>query len=163
MKENGSSPLTGMQAPDFTLPRTDYQAFSLQDVHGRSAVLAFYPGDWEPVSCEQLHLYQEYLLELRRFDAALVAISVDSIWSHAAFGQELGLSFPLLSDFRPKGHVSRAYHVYREREGRSSRALFVVDPAGIVRWARTFPLNLNPGVHGILSTLESMQVTRAPP
>jgi peroxiredoxin len=163
MKENGSSPLTGAQAPDFTLPRTGYQAFSLQDVHGRPAVLAFYPGDWEPVSCEQLHLYQEYLLELQRFDAALVAISVDSIWSHTAFGKELGLSFPLLSDFRPKGHVSRAYHVYRDTEGRGSRALFVVDPEGIVRWGRTFPLNLNPGVHGILSTLESMQVTRAPP
>lgn len=123
----------------------------------------FYPGDWEPVSSEQLCLYEEHLPDLQRFDAALVAISVDSVWSHAAYGRELGLTFPLLSDFQPRGQTSRAYHVYREEKGRSGRALFVLDREGTVRWSRRLPINLNPGVHGILSTLESLQVTRAPP
>ena len=163
MNEDRSSPLAGIQAPDFTLPRTGYQVFSLHDVRGRPAILVFYPGDWESVSSEQLRLYQEYLPELQSFDAALVAISVDSVWSHAAFGKALNLSYPLLSDSHPKGAVSRAYHVYRAADDRSGRALFAVDRAGIVRWSRTFPTNLNPGVHGILSALESLQVTRAPP
>jgi peroxiredoxin len=157
------SPLTGSQAPDFTLPRTVYQSFALPDVRGRPAILVFYPGDWEPVSSEQLCLYQEYLSELRRFDAALVAISTDSVWSHAAFGKALGLSFPLLSDFHPKGQVSRAYGVYREEEGRSGRALFVVDPAGVVQWCRRLPTNLNPGVGGILSALETLDPMRIAP
>ena len=163
MNQDRSSPLAGRPAPAFTLPRTTYQVFSLHDVRGRPAILVFYPGDWEPVSREQLCLYQEYLPELQRFDAALVAISVDSVWSHAAFGKALALSFPLLSDFHPRGHVSRAYHVYREDEGRSGRALFVLDRDGMVRWSRSLPANLNPGVHGILSALDSLQVTRAPP
>jgi peroxiredoxin len=157
------TPLTDRQAPDFTLPRSAYQSFSLRDVRGKPAVLAFYPGDWEPVSSEQLRLYQEYLPELRRFDAALAAISVDSVWSHAAFGRALGLTFPLLSDFRPKGHVSRAYHVYGEEAGRSDRALFVVDPEGVIRWSRSFPTNLNPGIEGILSALERLDVVGALP
>jgi peroxiredoxin len=163
MNENIASPLLGPRAPDFTLPRTRHASFALRDVLGRPAVLVFYPGDWEPVSAEQLGQYQEYLPELQRFDAALVAISVDSVCSHAAFGKALDLGFPLLSDFHPKGHVSRAYHVYREEEGRSGRALFVLDPDGMICWSRSVPTNLNPGVHGILSALESLHVARSPP
>ena len=155
VKADNGSPLTGSRAPIFTLPRTRYQAFSLRDTQGYPTILVFYPGDWEPVSAEQLRLYQEYLPALGRFNASLVGISVDSVWSHAAFGKELGLSFPLLSDSRPKGHVSRAYDVYREAEDRSDRALFVIDPEGVVRWSRTFPFNLNPGIDGILRALQT--------
>ena len=163
MNETIASPLAGKLAPDFTLPRTLHASFALRDVRGRPAVLVFYPGDWDPISSEQLCLYEEHRPELRRFEAALIAISVDSIWSHAVFGRELGLSFPLLSDFEPKGQVSRAYDVYREAEGRSGRALFVLDPEGIVRWSRCYPTSLNPGAHGILSALESLHLSRAPP
>ncbi|HLJ66654.1 MAG TPA: redoxin domain-containing protein [Chloroflexota bacterium] len=163
MNQNISSPLAGSQAPDFTLPRTTNASFALRDVRGRSTVLVFYPGDWDPVSSEELCLYQEHLPDLRRLDAVLIAISVDSVWSHAEFGKALRLSFPLLSDFEPKGEVSRAYHVYCDEAGRSGRALFVLDSDGMIRWSRSYPTNLNPGIHGILSALESLQVTRAPP
>ena len=147
----------------FRLPRTRYQVFSLDDLRGYLAILAFYPGDWDPVSAEQLRLYQEYLPELHRRGAVLVAISVDSVWSHQAFAQALGLGYPLLSDFQPKGLVARAYHVYREDEGRSDRALFVVDPAGRIKWQRTVPTNLNPGVEGVLRAIESLNGSRGPP
>lgn len=163
MNPDVTAPLLGWHAPDFTLPRTIYHAFSLQDVCGRPAILVFYPGDWDPVSAEQLRLYDDHLPDLRRFDAALVAIAVDGIWSHAAFGRALDLHFPLLSDFQPRGQVSSAYGVYREPEGRSGRALFVLDGEGMIRWSRSVPPQLNPGVHGILSALESLQVTRGPP
>lgn len=163
MKDDITSPLTGTQAPDFVLPRTAYRAFSLRDVRGKPAVLVFYPGDWDPVSSQQLALYQEYVPELQRFAASMVGISVDSIWSHAAFAEALHLSFPLLADFQPKGKVSRAYGVYREQVGRSGRALFVIDSEGVVRWSHTFPTNLNPGIEGILRAIESLHLTRAPP
>lgn len=156
MNESLAAPLVGRPAPRFTLPRTGYQSFSLRDVRGRPAVLVFYPGDWEPVSAQQLHLLEEYLPELQRYRAAVVGISVDSVWSHKAFGEALGLTFPLLSDSHPKGVVSRAYHVYRDEEDRSRRALFVIDPAGVIRWSRRLPINLNPGVDGILSALKRL-------
>jgi peroxiredoxin len=128
----------------------------LSDLHGQPAVLVFYPGDWEPVSRQQLTLYQECLPEIHRFGAALVGISVDSIWSHSAFGTTLDLSYPLLSDFQPKGRVSHAYGVYSVREGRSARAVFVLDAEGMVCWSHVYPTNLNPGIDGILTTLERM-------
>lgn len=145
----------GTRAPDFSLPRTRYESVALADVHGHPSVLVFYPGDWEPVSSEQLALYQEYLPELQGLDAALIGISTDSIWSHAAFGHALGLTFPLLSDFHPKGQVARAFGVFAEEEGRSGRALFVLDRTGVVRWSRSYLTDLDPGVHGILGALEA--------
>jgi peroxiredoxin len=157
MNDHLIPPLPGTRAPDFTLPRTLHECFSLHDVHGHPAILVFYPGDWEPVSCQQLALYQAYLPELHRFGAALIGISVDSVWSHTAFGRARNLTFSLLSDFQPKGEVARAYGVYREDEGRSGRAMFVLDAEGTVCWSRVYPHNLNPGVDGMLTALETMQ------
>ena len=157
-----AAPLIGSPAPDFTLPRNLYQDFFLRNLRG-SGVLVFYPGDWEPVSAEQLYWYQTLLPRLRPFDATLVAISVDSIWSHQAFSAALGLTFPLLSDSRPKGRVSRAYGMYDEREDRSERGLFVIDAEGMVRWSRLTPANLDPGPEGFLTALASLDGARAPP
>ena len=146
----------GTPAPDFTLPRASFVRVSLADCHGRRVILVFYPGDWEPVSREQLRLYQDYLPVLARLRADLFGLSTDHLWSHAAFARDAGVRFPLLADCHPSGAVARAYGVYQEREERSGRALFVIDERGIIRWSRAYPLRVNPGVHGILSTLEGL-------
>ena len=96
---------------------------SLAELRGRPVILVFYPEDWSPVCSDQLALYQQLLPEFRRFDAELVGISVDGVWSHVAFAKDRNLHFPLLADFEPKGEVARAYQVYRAGEGTSERAL----------------------------------------
>ena len=73
--------------------------------------------------------------EFQKFGAELIAISVDSAWSHLAFAKDRDLHFPLLADFEPKGEVARAYHIYRDVAGTSERALFVVDADGVIRGA----------------------------
>jgi len=75
-------------------------------------------------------LYNEVLPEFRRFNAELIGISVDGVWSHAAFAQDRKLHFPLLADFEPKGAVAKMYGVYRRADGTSERALFVLDAQG---------------------------------
>jgi alkyl hydroperoxide reductase subunit AhpC len=125
-------------------------------VNEHPVVLVFYPLDWEPVSREQLTLYQEYLPEFGRLGACLLGISVDHAFSHEAFARDVRISFPLLSDFLPRGVCSRSYGVYREREEASARALFVIDGQGIIRFSSTYPDLLNPGVNDILKTLEAL-------
>jgi peroxiredoxin len=71
------------------------------------------------------------------------------------------LHFPLLSDFEPKGAVSRAYGVYREQDGTSERALFVLDGNGVIRWSYLSPIDVNPGAAGILEALESLAPSSA--
>jgi peroxiredoxin len=160
--EAGAAPLPpGTEAPEFELPSTPDQTVSLADFRGRPLILAFYPEDWSPVCSDQLALYQELLPEFQRFDAELVGISVDGIWSHLAFAKDRNLHFPLLADFEPKGEISRAYRVYRADEGTSERALYVIDPDGIVRWSYVSPMGVNPGADGILRALESLAAESA--
>lgn len=147
----------GTPAPDVSLRSTPDQLVSLRDLRGRPVILAFYPADWSPVCGDQMALYNELLSEFRRFDAELIGISVDGIWCHLAFARERHLHFPLLSDFEPKGHVARRFGVYREEEGTSERALFVIDDAGIVRWSHVSPVGINPGADGILRALEDLR------
>ena len=144
----------GTHAPEFTLPRSSYASVSVGDFHGRSVILVFYPADWEPVSQQQLALYQDHLAEFSERGAVLLAVSTDHIWSHGAFARATGIRYPLLADAQPKGAVCRAYGVYDERTEASARALVVLDAAGLVRWSQVYPAAINPGVGGIITTLE---------
>ncbi|WP_424358712.1 peroxiredoxin [Methanocella sp. MCL-LM] len=153
-----SKPLSpGTQAPDFTLRAGKDKTVKLSDFRGRPVVIAFYPADFSPVCTDQLALYSEVLQEFQRYDAAVIAISVDGIWSHQAFSKSRNLNFPLLSDFEPKGEIARAYGVYREKDGMSERALFVIDADGVIRWSYVSPVHVNPGAEGILKALEDLK------
>lgn len=147
---------TGTPAPCFRLWGSTNEAVSLGDYAGRPVVLVFYPADWSAVCGDQLGLYNEILALFEQHDAQLLAISVDSLWSHKAFAEQNHLRFPLLADFHPKGAVAQAYGVYDEQAGMSRRALFVVDADGIIRWTYVSPADINPGADGILTALENL-------
>jgi peroxiredoxin len=149
----------GTRAPAFTLHSTPDQTVSLDDFSGRPIILAFYPADWSPVCGDQMALYNEILPEFARFNAELLGVSVDGVWCHLAFAHDRRLHFPLLADFEPKGGVARQYGVYREAEGTAERALFVIDPNGIIQWCYISPVGVNPGADGILRALEALPPT----
>ena len=151
---------SGVPAPDFTLHEAPGQPISLSDLRGQRVVLVFYPADWSPVCGDQLTLYNELYPEFERLGAQVLGISVDGAWCHAAFAESRQLAFPLLADFEPKGDVARRYGVYREADGTSERALFVIDADGVVQWSYVSPVDVNPGADGILAALES---TRSEP
>ncbi|HEY0466708.1 MAG TPA: redoxin domain-containing protein [Polyangiaceae bacterium] len=146
----------GSPAPQFSLSSTPDQRVALSDFRGQPVVLAFYPADWSPVCGDQMALYNELLAEFRQQKAQLLGISVDGVWCHAAFAADRKLHFPLLADFEPKGAVARQYGVYRESEGLTERALFVIDAEGVVRWSFLSPIGVNPGADGILDALDAL-------
>jgi alkyl hydroperoxide reductase subunit AhpC len=98
-------------------------------------------------------------LNLKSFEAAnaqVLGISVDHVWSHKAFADHLGgLSYPLLADFFPHGEITRRYGLWRSDAGRGSRALVVIDSAGVVRWTQVIERGW-PGVAEVLKVLESL-------
>ena len=102
-------------APDFTLHTTPDKSISLSQFRGKPTILAFYPADFSPVCGDQMTLYNQVLHEFQRFNAELLGISVDGVWSHLAFSKDRNLHFPLLSDFEPKGAVAKRYGVYRQQ------------------------------------------------
>ena len=144
----------GEPAPDFSLHDQDGHTVALSDLRGQTVVVAFYPLDFSPVCTDQLNVYQEVLGELEAQGAKLYGLSVDSAFAHKAFRDRLGITFPLLADFNPKGEVSRRFGVYREADGVSERALVLIDEEGIVRWSHASPSPLEiPGANLIFDAL----------
>lgn len=146
----------GVPAPEFELHSTPDQRVKLSDFRGQRVILVFYPADWSPVCGDQLALYNELRDEFARHKAMCIGVSVDGAWCHAAFREQRGYKLALLSDFEPKGAVARDYRVYRDKEGVSERALFVIDEEGVIRWAYVSPIGINPGADGILGALEQL-------
>jgi peroxiredoxin len=146
----------GSAAPDFTLPDHEGGRVSLADFAGRKLLLAFYPADFSPVCTDQLSVYQEVLGELEDRGTALVGISVDGPFCHAAFREKLGLTIPLLSDFHPRGEVCRAYGTLIEERGHANRSLVLIDEQGTVAWSYAAPSPLEiPGANLIFDALEA--------
>jgi peroxiredoxin len=155
--KEAASPLPpGTPAPNFTLPNGPGKMISLSDYKGQPIILFFYPADWSPLCGDQAVLYNELNPIFQSYNAQVLGISVDGIWSHEAFASQYNLQFPLLSDFEPKGAVARMYGVYRGEDGTSERALFVIDAEGIIRWSYVSQVNLNPGADGILTALDKL-------
>ncbi len=147
----------GTKAPEFTLPDHRGNEVSLADLRGRKVVLAFYPNDFSPVCSDQLSVYQEVLGQIEAAGAQLIGVSTDGSWAHNAFRKHLGLELTLLSDFHPKGEVSRAYGAYLEEWGTPNRSLVLIDEQGIVRWVHAEPTPLTiPGANLIFDALESV-------
>ena len=144
----------GTKAPNFSLKDTPDQEVSLKDLLGNPVILAFYPADFSPVCGSELTLFNELLPEFKKYNAQLLGISVDNIWSHIAFAKERNLHFPLLSDFNPKGKVSKLYNAYNEDDGLSERVLYVIDKNGYISWSYFSPMGVNPGADGILKALK---------
>ena len=101
-------------------------------------------------------LYKEVLPEFARYGAYLLGISVDGAWCHAAYREHRNLHFSLLADFEPKGEVAKKFGVYRQGDGTSERALFVIDGQGMIAWSFVSPIGVNPGADGILNALENL-------
>jgi len=158
-----STPLkAGEPAPDFALPNANGETVRLSDFRGRNVLLVFYPLDWSPGCSRQLDLYQQELDEFRRRDVEVVGVSVDSLYSHGAWAAVRGITFPLLADFHPKGEVARRYQVWRESDGFSERALYLIDADGVIRYAHVSPkLQHVPDIYELYSVLDGLSAPKA--
>ena len=132
----------GTPVPEFKLRREDFRRFTQDDVAGETAVFVFYPYAFSPVCTDQLNLYEEMLDQFAAQGATLYGVSCDSVWALKAFKEKLGVAIGFLSDFEPKGAVSRAFGAYFEPAGFSDRAIVIVGPDGIVQFSH---LAANPG------------------
>lgn len=146
----------GTKAPDFSLKDADGTTVTLSDNQNSSVLLVFYPLDWSPGCSQQLDIYQQEYDEFQKRGVKILAVSVDSIYSHGAWAAVRGLSFPLLSDFNPKGETAKKYGVYREQDGFSERALYLIDESGYIKYSFVSPfLNHVPDIYDLFEKIDS--------
>ncbi len=143
----------GQPAPDFTLKTAGGEAFTREQLLGRTTVLVFYPYAFSPVCTDQLSVYNELLDDFAERGATLYGVSCDATYSQTAFKTQLGIDIEQLSDFEPKGAACRAFGVYHPG-GSPERALVIVNPDGTVRWShKATHLGELPGANLIFDAL----------
>lgn len=126
---------SGDTAPDFTLPRASGGTLTLSEAwRDQPVVLVFFPlafsGRCQGELCEirdNIALFEDAAVKV-------IGISVDSHYALAAWAEEQGYGFDLVSDFWPHGEVAGAYEVFLRDRGVAARASFLIDTEGVVRW-----------------------------
>ena len=127
----------GSSAPDFALKDQNNQVVRLRDFHDRKAVLlVFYPLTFTGTCQGELTGIRDNLGRYANDEVQVLAVSVDSVYSHKIWSLQEGFEFPLLADFWPHGAVAQAYGVFNPDAGFANRGTFVIDTAGVVRYAQ---------------------------
>ena len=130
------APEVGTEAPDFTVRDQNNQAVTLSSFRGERAVLlVFYPFAFSRLCTGELSAVRDDLADFQNDDVQILGISTDHPYALKAWSESQGFDFPLLSDFWPHGEVAKAYGVFFEKRGMAVRGTFLVDKAGIVRFA----------------------------
>jgi alkyl hydroperoxide reductase subunit AhpC len=99
---------------------------------------------------------------LQELGAQVLGISCDHVASHRAWATALGgLPYPELSDWEPKGQMSRAYNLWNPERGASTRAVLVIDKEGTVRYRRTYSAPNLPDLEEIVRVVEQLETPAA--
>jgi peroxiredoxin len=130
----------GDQAPDFELKDQHGTPVRLSDLRGKRVVLMFYPLAFSGICHTELGAIRDDFVASVPEDVQVLTVSVDSVFTHRAWADKEGFTFPLLSDFWPHGDVAQAYGVFDEEKGLALRGTFVIDGEGVVRWKAVNPI-----------------------
>lgn len=127
----------GQKAPDFKLFNTEKQEIALSDFRGKNVVIMFFSQAFTGTCINELCSVRDNYNDFMADNAVVLGISVDSIFTLAAFKKEQNLQYDLLSDFNKT--VAPQYDSLWEdfvfgMKGVAKRAAFIIDKEGIIRY-----------------------------
>ncbi len=157
--------MIGQKAPSFEATAVKeaqfIEKFSLSQFLGFNVVFFFYPLDFTFVCPTELHAFQEKLQEFEKRNTQLVACSIDSHYSHAAWletpkkqGGISGIKYPIISDINKT--IAKSFGVLNEEMGVAFRGLFILDSKGIVRHQLINDLPIGRSVDEVLRILDAI-------
>ena len=152
----------GQTAPDFTLLNQEKKEVKLSDFAGKkNVVLVWYPLDCSPTCTNEHVCFVNDMKAFETLDAEVLGVSVDSVWSHKAFAEKMGIKYSLLADFHPRGAMSEKYGVYLADKGITGRAIAIVNKAGKVAWFKNYDIPVVPDLKEVAAALGQVKAARA--
>jgi peroxiredoxin len=148
----------GAAAPDFTLKDQNQKEVKLSEFQDKkNVVIVFYPLDWSPVCTNEHVCFVNGMKDFEKLDAQVLGISVDSYWSHKAFAEKMGIQYPLLADFQPRGAVGDKFGVFMADKGITGRAIAIVDRGGKIAWFKNYDIPVVPDLKEVSDALAKIK------
>jgi peroxiredoxin len=148
----------GQTAPEFSLKDQSMQEVKLADYRGKkNVVMVFYPLDWSPVCTNEHACMVNDMKKFESLDAQVLGLSVDSAWSHKAYAEKMGIRYPLLADFQPRGAVAEKFGVYLADKGITGRAIAIINKAGNVAWFKQYDIPVVPDLNEVAQALSQVK------
>lgn len=150
------------RAPDFSARTTRGQK-RLSDYRGRWVVLFSHPADFTPVCTSEFVALARRQAEFAALDCELMALSIDSLYSHLAWVKDIHdrfgvkVEFPVIED--PSMVIGQAFGMLDPASPDSAtvRATFVIDPQGVIRAISWYPMNVGRSVEELLRLIKALQ------
>jgi mycoredoxin-dependent peroxiredoxin len=152
----------GQAAPDFTLKDQSQKDVKLSDFAGKkNVVLVFYPLDWSPTCTNEHACFVNDMRSFEQLDAEVLGVSVDSVWSHKAYADKMGIHYSLLADFNPRGAMAEKYGVYLAEKGITGRAIVIVNKQGKIAWIKSYDIPVVPELKEVSDALQQVKSATA--
>jgi peroxiredoxin len=148
----------GQAAPEFTLKDQSQKEVKLSDYKGKkNVVLMFYPLDWSPVCTNEHACVVNDMKKFDSLDAQILGLSVDSVWSHKAYAEKMGINYPLLADFQPRGAVADKFGMFLADKGITGRAIAIINKDGNVAWFKQYDIPTVPAIDEVAQALSQIK------
>ncbi len=162
-------PRIGDPAPAFTAPTTQGEINFPADYEGKWVILFSHPADFTPVCTTELMTFASMQPQFASYNTEVVGLSVDGLYSHIAWLRtikdriafrglkDVEVTFPVIEDVSMD--VAERYGMIMpgEDSNKAVRAVFVIDPKGIIRAIIYYPLSLGRNFDELLRVIKALQ------
>lgn len=145
-------PLISDNAPEFKAVTTQGEINFPSDYKGKWVILFSHPADFTPVCTTEFMTFASMMDDFNKLNVQLVGLSVDSLYAHIAWLRKIqelewnglkniNVTFPLIEDIRME--VAKKYGMIQPNQSNTQavRAVFIIDPKGIIRTILYYPLS----------------------
>ncbi len=162
-------PRIGDPAPSFTAVTTQGEINFPSDYVGKWVILFSHPADFTPVCTSEFMTFASMQEQFAAYNTDLVGLSVDGLYSHIAWlrtikdkityrdMKNVEVTFPLIEDITME--VARKYGMIMPGEDstKAVRAVFVIDPEGVIRTIIYYPLSIGRNFPELLRVVKALQ------
>jgi peroxiredoxin (alkyl hydroperoxide reductase subunit C) len=163
MEERYSMPLIGDHFPELQV-QTTRGKLKLPDVFKEKWFILFsHPADFTPVCTTEFYAFQDRYKAFQKLNCELIGLSVDQVFSHIKWEEwikdhlKIEIAFPIIAD---TGKVASTLGLIHPNKGTNTvRAVFIVDPEGVIRAMLYYPQELGRNMDEILRMVKGFQIS----
>ena len=159
-------PLIGEKLPTFEAKTTKGVFKVPDDFRGKWLVLFSHPADFTPVCTTEFVAFQKRLDKFKELNAELLGLSIDQVFSHIKWVEwikeklNVEIQFPIIAD--DTGEIAKLLGMIHPGKGTNTvRAVFIIDPEGVVRLILYYPQEVGRNIDEILRALKALQTSDA--